>query len=117
MRYNRDMALTPPKWAVYYGTIELNDGSFATYTALQIATLYGVQAEPYLSIPVDGPYPWINGPQELSYYHLKPLADEQYFNAIERYNTNNEVQWDEDFDARRNGKWAVRPQTDSYEDM
>lgn len=111
------MALSEPLWAVYYGTIRLSDGSPATYTANQIATLYGVQAEDYLAIDLAQPFPWINGAQELSYYHLKPLADEQYFNAIERYNTENEIQWNEDFDGRRNGKWAVRPQFESDDNV
>lgn len=111
------MALTPPKWAVYYGTIRLHDGSTATYTALQIATLYGVQAQPYLAISLAGPFPFKNGQEEMSYYHLKPLPDGQYFNAIDRYNTNVVVQMDEDFDAHRNGKWAVRPQFESDENV
>ena len=33
------------------------------------------------------------------------------------YNLKNEIQWDEDFDARRGGKWAVRPEFDYSEDV
>lgn len=112
------MAIPAPKWAVYYGTIRLIDGTMQAYTAAQVATLYGVQSEPYLAVPLAGVSPFANSKEELEYYHLKPMADSrQYFNAIQRYNTNNEIQWDEDFDARRNGKWAVRPEFDNSEDV
>lgn len=108
------MALQEPKWAVYYGTIRLDTGDEVTYTAAEVAEFYGVQAEDYLEVPLTGPTPFANGPEELSYYHLKPKSDPRlYFDAIERYNTENEIQWQDDFDARRGGKWAQRPQTDS----
>lgn len=114
--YNELMALPEPKWAVYYGTITLDDGTQQTFTAEEVAELYGVQDENYLSIALTAPLPFEPGKSELEYYHLKPLPDGQYFNAIERYNTENEVQWDEDFDARRGGKWAVRPQYEPIDD-
>jgi len=109
------MTLPLPKWAVYYGTIRLIDGSLRTFTPLEVAELYGVEGESYLSVPLIGPSPFANSVEELSYYHLKPMADDrQYFNAIDRYNTNNEIQWDEDFDGKK--KYAIRPQFDNSED-
>lgn len=117
MRYNAVMALPIPKWAVYYGTITLLNGDSATFTAAEVAELYGVEGEDYLEVPLTGPYPFMNGQDELSYYHLKPLRDGRYYDAPTRYNVEVETQWDEDFDARINGKWAVRPQTESDEDI
>ena len=112
------MAIQQPKWAVYYGTIRLNDGTTPTYSAAQVAEFYGVQAEPYLAVPLVGVTPFQGGPDEMSYYHLKPKSDPRlYFDAIERYNTENEIQWDEDFDAHRGGKWAVRPEFDNNADV
>lgn len=111
------MTLPLPKWAVYYGTIKLKNGSTETYTAVDIATLYGVEDEDYLSIALTAPEPFTNAADYLTYYHLKPLPDENYFNAIERYNTENEIQWDDDFDAHQGGRWAVRPQHESDQDI
>lgn len=116
LRYTELMALPDPLWAVYYGTITLSDGTPATYTAEEVAELYGVADEDYLAIDLADPLPFNPGKDYVRYYHLKPLPDEQYFNAIERYNTENETYYDEDFDARRNGKWAERPQVDPFED-
>lgn len=111
------MALPEPKWAVYYGTITLDDGTPATYTAAEVAELYGIEDEEYLAVPLVGsPSPFFPGKSEMEYFHLKPRPDGRYQNAIDLYNTENEIQWDEDFDARRNGKWAVRPEVESEED-
>ncbi len=117
MVYNKNMALPESKYAVYYGTIRLNDGSYETYTAEQIAEFYEIADEDYLAIPLIGPSPFHGGQDELSYVHLKPLSDGQYYDARQRYNVDNEIQWDEDFDARRGGKWAVRPEFDYSEDV
>lgn len=118
MRYTELMALPEAKWAVYYGTITLKNGSPATFTALEVATLYGVQDEDYLEIALTAPWPLQPGKTELEYFHLKPLPDGNYFNAIERYNTAtpNDSYEDEDFDARKGGKWAVRPEHVADED-
>lgn len=108
------MPIPDLKYAVYYGTITLIDGTPATFTAAEIAELYGVDAEPYLAIPLVGsPSPFLNGADELSYVHLKPLPDGRYYDAPTQFNADNETQWGEDFDARRGGKWAVRPENDS----
>lgn len=111
------MGYQQPKWAVYYGTIRLNDGTIETYTAAEVAALYGIEDEDYIEVSLVGPEPFTSGNDYMTYYHLKPLPDGQYFNAIERYNTENEIQWDEDFDSRRNGKWAVRPEFDHADDV
>lgn len=117
MGYTTYMALPVPKWAVYFGTITLDSGSPATYTAEEVAELYGVEDEDYLAVPLAGPEPFLNGQEYMSYYHLKPRRDGRYFNAPEHYNVEVETYFDEDFDARRNGKWAVRPLAESDEDI
>lgn len=103
------MALPTPLWAVYYGTITLDTGEEQTFTAAEVAELYGVEEEDYLEVPLTGPLPFGPGIDEVSYYHLKPLPDGRYYNAIERYNTEVDTYYDEDFDPRKGGKWAVRP--------
>lgn len=107
-----------PKWAVYFGTIRLKDGTLQTFTADDVATLYGVDGEDYLPVDMSDPEPFSNGRDYMSYYHLKPLAnDHDYFNAIDRYNTTGAIQWDEDFDARQGGKWAVRTKHQSDQNI
>lgn len=110
------MALTPLKFAVYFGTITLDDGSTQTYTALEIATLYNVADQPYLPVNLALPLPFQNGRDEMSYVHLKPLPDAQYYDAKEQYNFNNEIQWGEDFVVGE-GKWARRPGEQFDEDI
>lgn len=115
--YNEIMAIPQPKWAVYYGTIKLIDGSVVTYTAAEVAEFYGVQDEDYIEVPLVGLSPFNGGEDEMSYYHLKPKNDSRlYFDAPTRYNTDMEEYWDEDFDSRRGGKWAVRPVGDTSRD-
>lgn len=111
------MSLPAAKYAVYYGTITLNDGTLQTFTADEVATLYGVDQEDYLSVPLIGDTPFSGGVDELSYIHLKPLKDARYYDAKERYNVDNEIQYDEDFDSRRGGKWAVRPEFEHEDEL
>lgn len=97
-----------PKIAVYYGTITLNDGTPATYTAAQVAGFYGVSARDYLAVSLTGPEPFANGQEYMNYIHLKPLADSAYYDAVEQYNLDNAIQYGEDFMIGQ-GKWAKRP--------
>lgn len=102
------MALPETKIAVYYGTITLNNGDVETYTAAQIAELYNVADRDYLEVSLTGPEPWNHDPiLELSHVHLKPLPDGQYYDAVERYNLDHEILYDEDFNPHVGGKWAV----------
>lgn len=96
------------KYAVVYGTIKLNNGSTVTYSAAEIAELYNVQDEPYVPVPLDGPSPF-NGAEELEYVRLIPRPDGVYFDAKQRYNQDGGEYWDDDFDAKEGGKWAVKP--------
>jgi len=104
------MALTPIKFAVYYGTITLKDGSSATYSAADIASLYNVADLPYLAVSLTGPSPFKPGRDELEYMPLKPQADPGlYYDAKEKYNYADVEYWDDDFDAHAGGKWTIRP--------
>ena len=107
MRYNEHMSIPTLKYAVFYGTIRLDNGDIATYTADQVATFYGVQAEPYVAVPLTG----INPIQdtEFEYVLLKPLTDMAYYDAPSRYNATMQPYLDNDFDAKRGGKWVVKP--------
>lgn len=110
------MAIPDIKFAVYYGTIRLDDGTIQTLSAPDVAALYNVSDLPYLPVPLNGPTPFQNGPDELSYAHLKPLSNGQYYDAKQRYNFYNEIQYDDDFVVGQ-GKWARRPQFDNSEDV
>lgn len=103
------MSLPVIKIAVYYGTITLDTGDPATFTAAGIADLYNVADQDYLAVPLAGLSPFLGGKDESSYIHLKPLPDARYYDAKQRYNIDYDVQLDDDFNAHTGGKWAVRP--------
>lgn len=110
-----------PKWAVYYGTITLDDGTPATYTAAQVAGFYNLGSDPYLAVPLIGPSPFSGGPRspmgEITYYHLKPQPDGRYYDAHVKYNTTGEEYPDIDFDARSPDKWTHRKRFVSEDDL
>lgn len=116
LRYDMVMAITPLKFAVYYGTIRLTNGTPATFTAAEVAALYNVGDQPYLAVPLVGTDPFQNGQDYMQYVHLKPLPSAQYYDAKERYNFNNEVQMGDDFVVGQ-GKWAKRPSDEFDEDI
>ncbi len=45
------------KYAIYPGSIKLYDGSTKTWTAPALATAYGVQTEPYLTVNTNADIP------------------------------------------------------------
>lgn len=106
-----------PKWAVYYGTIKLDDGSTATYTAAQIATLYNLGADPYLAVPLVGANPFKGRDDEVSYYHLKPQRNGAYYDAKVRYNTSGAEYLEIDFDSKTPDRWTHRQRVDQSEDL
>lgn len=110
MWYIKLMALPELQYAVYYGTITLIDGSIVTYTAQEVAELYGIGDEDYLAVPLSGVSPFEQGVDEVSYVHLKPQRDPSHYydpQAPEKYNSENEEWVEPDFDAREGGKWEV----------
>lgn len=64
-------------YAVWPGTVLCDDGVERTFTALELATAYGVQDEPYLTVTEEADLP--SDPMErMRYIELKPRADNTY---------------------------------------
>lgn len=110
------MSIPTLKFAVYYGTITLDNGTIQTYTANQIAGYYNVADQPYLPVSLVGNEPFMGGQDYMTYVHLKPLPNGQYYDAKEQYNFNNEIQQGDDFVVGQ-GKWAKRPNAQFDEDI
>jgi len=110
------MSIPILKFAVYYGTIRLDNGTIHPYSAADIAALYNVSDQPYLAISLVGNEPFLSGQEYMSYVHLKPLPDGLYYDAKEQYNFNNEIQQGDDFVVGQ-GKWAKRPNAEFGEDI
>ncbi len=103
MLYNAVMALPEVKYAIYPGTTPVYDenGDYIgdqTFTALELATAYGVEEEDYLTVPEAGFEP--QGKRYFEYIHLKPRTDGKYINM----KTQVEEIWRPDFDAKK--KWT-----------
>lgn len=64
-------------YAVQPGTVTLFDGTTRTFTALELATAYGVQDEPYLTVNSDLDLPR-NPLERMRYIVLSPRADNKY---------------------------------------
>lgn len=97
------MAVPEVKYAIYPGTVATydEDGVYVgddTFTALELATLYGVQDEDYLVVAEGEPEP--QGMTYFEYIHLKPRADRKYINM----KTQVEEIYRPDFDAKK--KWT-----------
>ena len=100
---------TPIKYAVYPGSVTLRDGTVATYTALELATLYGVQDEPYLT--VSSPIMTPGGLAFFEYIHLKPRADGIYENIkLTAQDDDQVVTLDQDFDGDKAYTQETDPQ-------
>lgn len=102
------MSDTSPLYAVYPGSVTLRDGSVRTFTALQLATAYGVQAKPYRVItgafPQDG--------TEINYIHLKPRPDDTYQDITFTAEDDGQVEsYRRDFDGDRKYIQETDPQS------
>ena len=73
--------LGPTKFAIYPGSVTTYDGTVRTFTALELATAYGVQDEPYLTVNSHVDIP--QGEAYFEYVHLKPRQDDYYQNYLE----------------------------------
>lgn len=79
------MALPEVKYAIYPGTVAVYDENGDhidddTFTALELATLYGVQGEDYLTVNNDT---WsLQDMEYFEYIHLKPRSDRKYINML-----------------------------------
>lgn len=97
------MAIPVTKYAIYPGTTPVYnaDGDYIgddTFTDVELATLYGVQDEPYLTINEGEPEP--AGMAYFEYIHLKPRSDRKYINMKSQI----EDTYRPDFDATK--RWT-----------
>lgn len=101
--YNVFMALPEVKYAIYPGSTPVYDenGDYIgddTFTALELATLYGVEGEDYLTVENET---W--SLQDMAYFeyiHLKPRSDRKYINML----TQVEAEYRPDFDGKK--RWT-----------
>lgn len=88
------------KYAVYPGTVTLYNGSTATFDAEELATLYGVQDEDYLTVNNSTQIP--AGESYFEYIHLKPRADGVYTSIMAEAQDDGEIiTMGEDFDGTK----------------
>lgn len=88
-------------YAVQPGSVTLRDGTVQTFTASQLATAYGIQAEPYLVVNTDADLP--KDPfQRMKYLVLVPRADGQYQDIkYDAEDDGQDVAYRPDFDASK----------------
>lgn len=97
------MALPEVKYAIYPGTTPVYDenGDYIgddTFTAEELAELYGVADEPYLTVNEGESEP--QGMTYFEYIHLKPRSDRLYINM----KTQIEEVYRPDFDGKK--RWT-----------
>ena len=107
------MALPEVKYAIYPGTTPVydEDGDYIgddTFTAEELATLYGVQDEDYLTVEEGDPEP--QGMTYFEYIHLKPRSDRKYINM----KTEVEAIYRPEFDAKK--RWTEETDPDHIDD-
>jgi len=107
------MAVPTVKYALYPGTTPVynEDGDYIgddTFTAEQLAELYGVSDEDYLVVNEGDPEP--QGMAYFEYIHLKPRSDRVYINM----KTEIEEVYRPDFDARR--RWTNETDPNTIDD-
>lgn len=94
------MAIYDHLYAIYPGSVTLYDGTVKTFTALQLATVYGVQTEPYVTVSDPTQIP--QGEAYFNYIHLKPRKDDYYENWKDYAMDDNQVSTlGPDFDGDR----------------
>jgi hypothetical protein len=87
-------------YAIYPGPVTLYDGTVKVWTAVDLATAYGVQDDAYLVVNTP-----LEVPQDLEYFkyiHLQPRADDLYQNI--KYTSEDDgqpVSYRPDFDASK----------------
>lgn len=88
------------KYAVYPGSVTLYNGVVETYTALELATAFGVEDEPYLTVANNTQIP--QGESYFEYIHLKPRADGVYRDIMQTAQDDGEIiTMGEDFDGSK----------------
>jgi len=105
------------KYAVYPGSVTLYNGTIRSFTALELATAYGVQGEPYLTVNNNLQIP--QGEAYFEYIHLKPRADDYYENIKEvAQDDDQNITWGKNFDGNKQYTEETDPNTvDRDEDL
>lgn len=83
------------KYAIYPGTVTLQDGSTKTWTAIDLAAVYGLADEDYLV--VNNPTEIPQGMAYFEYIHLAPRDDDKYIDMKAEV----EDVYRPDFDAKK----------------
>jgi hypothetical protein len=88
------------KYAVYPGSVTIYNGTVVSFTALELATAYGVEDEPYLTVNNNTQVP--AGEAYFEYIHLKPRQDNRYRNIkVTAQDDDENITWDQDFDGSK----------------
>jgi hypothetical protein len=97
------MAAPDTKYAVYPGTVTTYAGDELTFTASELAVLYGVDDEAYLTVSSAAEEAALLSDAEtyLQYIHLKPRPDNVYYDAKDGDHTQDDRLLGEDFDGKR----------------
>ena len=88
------------KYVIYPGSVVLQDGTTATFTAGELATAYGIDGGDYLTVNsyLDVPA----GVTYFEYIHLKPRADGVYINIKDTAQDDGQtITYGEDFDGTK----------------
>jgi len=94
------MAVPEILYAVYPGSVTLYNGTVRTFTALELATAYGVQAESYLTVNTNADIP--QGTTYFNYIHLKPRKDNTYQDIkVTAQDDDSNITYGEDFDGSK----------------
>lgn len=91
------------KYAVYPGTVTLINGEEKSFTALELAQLYGVQDD-YEEVTQGEAEPYAE------YIHLKPRPDGRYEDMkMKLHDNGQQITWDEGLkedDPKRRSNWS-----------
>lgn len=86
------------KYAVYPGSVTIYNGTVVSFTALELATAYGVESESYITVNNNTEIP----SNYFEYIHLKPRADNRYVNIkVTAQDDDQTLTWDRDFDGSK----------------
>ena len=90
------------KYAIYPGSVRLYDGSIATFTAAELAAVYSVEDEDYLVVPDDVSEAELASSLDyFKYIHLKPRADNEYFDQKDAKHDQKDDTVGEDYDGSK----------------
>jgi hypothetical protein len=100
------------RYAIYPGSITRYDGVVDTYTAAELAGLYGVDEESYLTINSHADVP--TGEDYFNYIHLKLRKDGIYQDIkVTAQDDGESTTWERNFDGTK--KWIQETNYDTID--